>query len=610
MKKHVLALSTAFTLIGSAAFAQNEFCNKGADIYIQQGALIHVQGELVNTDNTADIRNDGVIEVKGDFTSGNGNTAKLRTLTGSSTEAVVKFVGTGTQVVRGTLNNPLTDQSFHNFLIDKGVSGTVVELRNDVLIGGSLVFGSATTAATYVPTANSQLTNNGNKGVVRTYNGTTDYELYVANGDTGSVRGYATLAMNNGTADSYIQTRGEKGVGLGGFSRNVTEANGSYAFPIGTVANGYNPTILSFYTVGPGANKIRGLFCDGTSNGNGQVGFISPSCPGGCAGGLTPDNGGYNRYFATNPCNGNDPQWIIIEDAVIDHGFWSFEGDNTNVYALETFPNSYTAQGNVTADTWRTLKFSSAISDDPSDPSDDWGGYIENVVSLYDLITYSKNGGCYAGNGIPGGRYTGFSHFAVKSSMTNNALPVELVYLKAEPVQNTFIKISWATALEIDNDGFEVLRTTDGVNFTNLGWVNGNDNSTVLNNYFFDDETVVPNVVYYYKLRQVDNDGDTEETYLVSAMITDGPTFTISDFIPNPTSGGAKLVVNSSVDKTISVKFYDMIGREMNTYTFELAVGQNTLNFETQILADATYTAVINADDKLYTKKLMVQKTN
>jgi hypothetical protein len=610
MKINLLAFTTGLLLLGGSAYAQNEFYNKGADIYIQQGALVHVQGELVNTENTADIRNDGVIEVKGDFTSGDGNSAKLRTLTGTSTEAVVKFVGNGSQAIKGTLNNPGADQSFYNLLVDKGTSGTAVQLRGDVEVTGSLVFGSATTAATYTPSAVSQLTNNGNKGVISTYNGTTDYEIYVSNGDSLAVGGYAALAMSNGTADSYIQTRGEKGVGLGGFSRSVTGTDGSYVFPVGTVANGYNPTILNFYTVGSGPNKIRSLFCDGTSNVNGQVGVISPSCPGGCAGGLTPDNNGYNRYFATNPCNGGDPQWIIIEDAVIDHGFWSFEGDNTNVYAIETFPNSYTAQGNISADTWRTLKYPAAIGVDPSGSGNDWGGYIENVVSLYDLITYSKNGGCYAGDGIPGGRYTGFSHFAVKSSKTNNALPVELIYLKAEPVQNSFIKISWATALEIDNDGFEVLRSEDGVNFTNIGWVNGHDNSTIINSYFIDDHNVAPNVVYYYKLNQIDNDGDNEETYIVSAMINNGPSFTISEFIPNPTSGGAKLVVNSSAAQNVTVKFYDLLGRELNAYSFELTAGQNTLNFETQVLADATYTAVINADDKLFTKKLVVQKSN
>ena len=116
------------------------------------------------------------------------------------------------------------------------------------------------------------------------------------------------------------------------------------------------------------------------------------------------------------------------------------------------------------------------------------------------------------------------------------------------------------------------------------------------------------NVVYYYKLNQVDNDGHSEETYIVSAMLTGGDVFSISEFIPNPAKDLSRIVVNTSLAQTIDVKMFDMLGRELSDNTHNLNVGENTLYFDTDLLADATYTAVITTGNKVYSKKLVVSK--
>lgn len=605
MHKFVLPLLLLAVL---SANAQNEFYNKGADIYIQKGALIHVQGSVINNDGPGNgsINNDGIIEVKGDFENQTGAELKVY-IDNTSTDRAIKFVGAGKQLIKGSLTGTGT-ASFYNLVIDKAAPSDSVEMQANVLVEGGLIFGN-TTNVTYNPS--NAWTNNNQKGLLKTYTSSVEYLLDVQNGATSAIVGYPSLTMNGNPGTGFILTRGNKGSANGGLQRKVN-SNAAYVYPIGTEVNGFNAVSINFSAQSGG--NVKGKFCDN----NGFVGQISQICSGCWQGpanpnpGYGPDNAGYNRYFASNPCNSGAQQWFILEgDAIQNHGYWSFESSNTGyTYTMETFPNQFGMVGNAT-DTWRTLKYASAYSDDPSDPSDDWRTQIESSVSnLNDLLTYSRNTGigCYTGNGVPGGVYSNFSHFALFKSKSNNALPVELIYLQANAIDNEYIKVSWATALEINNAGFEVLRSTDGINFTNIGWVAGNNNSTTTHTYFYDDVNVQPNVVYYYRLRQVDNDGQSELTNIVSAVITAGEVFTISEFIPNPAINLTKLVFTTSKSQNVEIKIFDVLGQIVSKTKAELQPGQTSIGFESNQLSAGNYTAAISSGNQVYSRRLIVMK--
>ncbi|MFN8285276.1 MAG: T9SS type A sorting domain-containing protein [Chitinophagales bacterium] len=594
--------------------AQNEFYNAGADIYVQKGALIHVQGTFTDENGPISngiVKNDGIIEVKGDFkVAKDAQFAVFNDPT--SKDRAVKFVGSGQQNISGDLTTAGTS-SLYNVVIDKANSADVVEMQSDLMVEGSLVFDNNNTTTTYQPTA--LWTTNGQKGLLKTYTTGQEYVLDIQNGNQDAIKGYPALAIGAAPSTGFILTKGNRASTAGGIQRRVTSTAYGYVYPIGTTVNGYQAVNLNFTNLPIGGGNVKGKFCDGATNPTGFIGKVSqycPNCPVQPYGPQPPDNQGYNRYFNSNPCNSNLAQWLILEDAIKDHGYWSYTASGVNSsyqYWVETFPNSFTDMGN-SSDTWRTLKYPSSYGADPSQDTSNWTPFIESVSNLDDLLTYTRMTGstCYTGNGVPGGVYTGFSHFANKKSMTLNALPVELIYLKADAVNNEFIQVSWATAMELNNDGFVVMRSTDGLNFSDIGWVEGHDNSTVMQAYAYDDHNVTPNVVYYYKLRQMDNDGQSEETYVVSAMITDGLSFSISDFIPNPSKDASKLIITTSTSQSVDIRFYDILGREISASTYNLTAGQNTIDFNTQILADATYTAVINAQNKVYTKKLVVAK--
>jgi hypothetical protein len=605
-----------------AAYAQpatypNLFYNNGDLIHVQSGALIHIQGDVENKNGggSKTITNNGILEVEGNITNEAGAIFER-----SSGEGVVRMIGGS--VVAGVANADheqkvsgdwATNGKFYNLVIDKENPDTKITMASDVEITGSLVWnGNNTSSATY--TAGTAANNvrgatRSGSGIIKLFDGGADNDLYVSNGNANAIAGHQAFTDNgmlNAFADQYILVSGLEPIAIKGLSRSVTQIGLDYDYPLATVLNSYNGLRLNFNAVGGGANKITGTFRDGS------VGAISQSCVG-CtgAGSLLPDNQGFNYLFnnATSlGCSGGAlRQWVILDSFPTTHGIWSFDGNNSNVYVATAYPSSNDLPlGN---DNGRLLKLSSAYTASNASMNVDWGASIISSISVInDLLDYTTNL-CYVGGGWRGGVYTGFSSFQTAASSSQaNALPIKLVYLKAEPINNKFIKVSWQTSLEIDNKGFEVMRSEDAVNFTKIGWIDGNGNSTSLLSYYYDDMDVIANKTYYYRLNQIDFSGTSELTNIVSARINAGDALTVSEFIPNPTIGGTKLIVNSPLNTSLKVKFYSQLGQELFTQEFDLQAGSNDVDFNLSQLANATYTAVMVALDKVYSRKLVIAK--
>ncbi|MCS6935873.1 MAG: hypothetical protein NZM35_12110, partial [Chitinophagales bacterium] len=98
-------VSILLLYVFTVSFAQNEFYNRGSDVYLQKGALIHVQGEMINDNGitTGRVFNDGIIEIKTDLENKTGSEFKVGA-DATSTDRAVKFVGNGNQKIKGSFN--------------------------------------------------------------------------------------------------------------------------------------------------------------------------------------------------------------------------------------------------------------------------------------------------------------------------------------------------------------------------------------------------------------------------------------------------------------------------------------------------------------------------
>lgn len=115
-----------------------------------------------------------------------------------------------------------------------------------------------------------------------------------------------------------------------------------------------------------------------------------------------------------------------------------------------------------------------------------------------------------------------FGIFICKYSTSPIVIPIDLLSLKADQIENNIIEISWKTLSEINNDYFEINRSYDMINWESIGTVDGSGNSQIEQRYYFlDDSFSEQESVVYYKISQFDLNGSHSTTDMVSVSIRD-----------------------------------------------------------------------------------------
>ncbi len=154
-----------------------------------------------------------------------------------------------------------------------------------------------------------------------------------------------------------------------------------------------------------------------------------------------------------------------------------------------------------------------------------------------------------------------FSPFSFGSADGSNPLPVELVSFTAEE-NNGRVSLDWQTASELNNDFFEIQRSEDGDNWDVIGLVEGNGTINELVNYAFTDEKPLFGTSYY-RLKQVDFDGQFEYSPIESVnIILDSEQIQVSVF-PNPTNDeniNIRLLSTNRRNK-VKIRMVDLAGK-------------------------------------------------
>ena len=139
------------------------------------------------------------------------------------------------------------------------------------------------------------------------------------------------------------------------------------------------------------------------------------------------------------------------------------------------------------------------------------------------------------------------------------AVPVELSQFTAEKMGDA-VALDWSTQTELENKGFYVERSLDGVNWEMLGFVEGIGNSTQAQDYQFMDYRPI-NGLNYYRLQQVDMDGHFE--YSNVQMVSFSSKGNEVSVHPNPTSGLVyyDLGEQGEVSGNLEIYIYDVHGQ-------------------------------------------------
>ena len=102
-----------------------------------------------------------------------------------------------------------------------------------------------------------------------------------------------------------------------------------------------------------------------------------------------------------------------------------------------------------------------------------------------------------------------------KSNTSDSLLSIELTLFTGNKIDNFVNNLKWTMVSEVNCDYFIIERTIDGIQFEELGKVNGGGNSTDLHDYSYQDRGF-SNEINYYRLKEVDFDGNYSYSELIS----------------------------------------------------------------------------------------------
>jgi hypothetical protein len=100
---------------------------------------------------------------------------------------------------------------------------------------------------------------------------------------------------------------------------------------------------------------------------------------------------------------------------------------------------------------------------------------------------------------------------------TSHLMPVEMTLLYGVCIDDNVVELRWQTASETNNSYFAILRSFDGVHFVEIDYITGAGTTTEMNNYVYYDEDDNDGIVYY-KLRQVDYDGNYTDSKVIAVQ--------------------------------------------------------------------------------------------
>lgn len=155
----------------------------------------------------------------------------------------------------------------------------------------------------------------------------------------------------------------------------------------------------------------------------------------------------------------------------------------------------------------------------------------------------------YAANAADGTGGTGGDAILTGNSAT--VLPIELLSFSAKTGDNKTINLAWKTASERNNRHFVLERSGDNQKFEAITQVKGSGTTASAQNYqFTDDATNLVSNIVYYRLQQVDFDGATTYSKVVSVDVRNNATLKI---YPSLAKKGDVLQVETVGNATIEV---------------------------------------------------------
>ncbi len=205
-----------------------------------------------------------------------------------------------------------------------------------------------------------------------------------------------------------------------------------------------------------------------------------------------------------------------------------------------------------------------------------------------------------------------FSNVSIQSGdnitlgSVSSFLPVEMTGFEATPIGEK-VELTRTTATELNNNRFDIERSTDGKMFSAIGEQKGAGNSQQNLNYRFVDQQPIRGTAYY-RLKQVDFGGAFSYTEIKSVTMEGSANLALTVF-PNPVRQGESLQIRiaGASEGSALIRVMTIDGRAIQQSNQSMTQGQDTFEFPTDRLSPGTYIFHVMLNNQQMTQKVILQ---
>jgi Secretion system C-terminal sorting domain len=179
-----------------------------------------------------------------------------------------------------------------------------------------------------------------------------------------------------------------------------------------------------------------------------------------------------------------------------------------------------------------------------------------------------------------------------------STLPVTLGTFTATNSNNNAV-LRWTTSEEVNNKGFEILKSTDAQAFKVIGFVDGGGTNVGMKEYRFTDFDFVK--TSYYRLNQIDLNGNNTLSRVISLIPTNESLEVVSVF-PNPAVSMVEVALPAN---TVEMQVLDSKGHVLKRTLYD---NQASAQLDVTAFTAGTYLMVFQTNEQRLTKKLIINR--
>jgi len=141
--------------------------------------------------------------------------------------------------------------------------------------------------------------------------------------------------------------------------------------------------------------------------------------------------------------------------------------------------------------------------------------------------------------------------------------PVELSLFSALPFGNKVV-LQWTTETETNNMGFEIERKSKYGEWKKIAFSKGSGTSTHKIFYGYDDYEPKAPAILYYRLKQIDYNGEFEYSNEVEVLLGEIPeNYAIQQNYPNPFNPSTKVTFSLPEENRVVIKVFNVMGEQV-----------------------------------------------